>query len=141
MNSFRIRHGLALTLIVVCLGCSGERVPKLTEVEGTLTMDGQPLPEVKVTFLPDPEKENTGRQATAVTDASGRFVMMYEGPKGKVPGVSAGWNRVILKDMIAANTSRDEKPLPIRFAAKYGDVEDTPLRYEIKTGEKQTIDP
>ena len=37
------------------------RGPEFAQVEGTVTLDGQPLPEVEIQFMPDPEKSNPAR--------------------------------------------------------------------------------
>ena len=141
MKSFKNTSSLLGVLAVALLvGCSGERTPELAEVEGTLTLKGGgPLANVRVMFLPDPEEEVFGQPSSATTDANGKFVLHYDGNESK-PGAAIGWNRVMLTDILAIRSSRDENPTPRRFALKYTVAGTTDLKFEIKSGEKQTID-
>ena len=52
-------------------GC-GEDGPELGRVEGTVTMDGKPLPNASVVFVPE-----NGRPAGATTDAQGKYVLNF----------------------------------------------------------------
>lgn len=135
---FPVTYVLFVLPVILMLGCGGERIPKLGEVNGTLKLNGQPLPNVRVSFLPDPEEENSGRPSRGTTDENGQFTLFYNGDKNK-PGTSIGWNRVILTDITAINSSRDDNPIPRRFAAKYQEARTTPLKFDIKSG-SQTID-
>ncbi len=80
--------------VVVCIGCclsvicgcgSGDR-PELGKVTGVVTLDGKPLASVNVLFKPD-----IGRAAGAVTDADGRYELIY---LNGVPGCKVGPNHV-----------------------------------------------
>lgn len=65
---------------LVCLasvGC-GPDGPELGTVSGTVTMDGQPLNNVLVTFMP----EAGGRSSTGKTDSSGKYTLMRLEQKG-----------------------------------------------------------
>ncbi len=72
---------LWLVVLLATVGCSGgsETVP----VQGVVRLDGQPLPDASVQFVPD----GSGRDATATTDQQGRFVLSTVQPRdGAVPG-------------------------------------------------------
>lgn len=140
-NLILLRNAICVSACVLVLGCrGGEKIPELTQVQGTIkTVDGDVLPNIKVTFLPDPEKEVLGRPATGNTDAQGKFVLHYNGDENK-PGTAVGWNRVILLDITATETSRDPEPTFRRFHSKYLVARETDLRFEIKSGEAQTIE-
>jgi len=57
---------VAILLVALALaGCGSEFVP----VEGTVLLDGQPLADAQVLFLP----KSSGRPATGRTDAAGKF--------------------------------------------------------------------
>jgi hypothetical protein len=75
----------------------GER-PRGT-VEGVVTRDGEPLGEVEVVFLPDPEKGNFGPHAAAYTDAAGRYRLRCEALDAD--GAVVGPHRVIVRDIAA----------------------------------------
>ncbi len=69
---------LVLLAIVGCKEKSGT-VP----VQGIVKLDGQPLKDAAVQFVP----QGTGRDATATTDANGKFVMStFEPRDGAMPG-------------------------------------------------------
>jgi hypothetical protein len=68
-------------------GCSGG--PKLAPVSGVVTLDGKPYPNAVVSFQPIGGKgnENPGRGSMGLTDANGRFELLYENvQKGAVVG-------------------------------------------------------
>jgi hypothetical protein len=58
--------------VVVLAGCGGSDLPELGQVTGTVKMDGNPLAGATVTFAPE-----KGAASTAVTDASGRYELVY----------------------------------------------------------------
>ena len=73
----------ALTCLfcLTSLGC-GSGNPATAKVTGTVTVDGQPIQGAVVVFHPA-----TGRAATGVTDAAGKFALTtFEGQDGALPG-------------------------------------------------------
>jgi hypothetical protein len=73
-----------LCVSVCCLsllGCGGGGVAT-SPVSGTVTLDGQPLANVMVSFMP---KEG-GPAASSLTDASGKYSLVTAGKKGAVLG-------------------------------------------------------
>ena len=76
------RPEIVLTLIVLGLsGCSSGG-PEIAYVEGRVTMDGKPLNDATVVFVPE-----NGRPSGATTDDDGRFVLNFaQGRKGALPG-------------------------------------------------------
>jgi len=76
-----IRRLLGLLLLGVTVaglsGCGQSSGPALGQVTGTVTLDGQPLPDAMVSFYPDAG----GRSAHGVTDSSGKFLLRFTGMK------------------------------------------------------------
>ena len=74
---------IALALFLSCGGCgSGRYEFETVPVEGVVTLNGEPLPDALVTFLPE-----NGRPASGRTDDSGRYELVYlEGKPGALPG-------------------------------------------------------
>jgi len=68
----------ALLALAVVVGCGGGG----HKVEGEVTLDGKPVEEALVTFLPD----GTGEQAFGVTDSGGKFTLRTAKQKGAPPG-------------------------------------------------------
>ncbi|QDT54369.1 Bacterial Ig-like domain (group 1) [Caulifigura coniformis] len=78
----RLISAVALALLAGC--GSAETGPELVEVTGTVTMDGKPLENALVYFVPE-----SGGMSSGMTDASGKFTLMYRGKtEGAVPGMS-----------------------------------------------------
>jgi hypothetical protein len=146
--SFRIAT-LLLVGVLAC-GCSNR---KFGEVEGTITLDGKPLDEAEVTFVPDSLKGNTGNNASAITDEQGRYRLRTE--RDRADGAILGPHRVIIVDlpvipdlshiggaapMPVGQVAKAGKPKARRFPARYESLEQTPLKaIEVKAG-KQTLD-
>lgn len=81
---------LGLVGLLTLAGCGGGDLPDLGYVTGTLTLDGEPVPEVTVMFISTGTDE-AGMPVTntslAKSDQQGNFKAMY---KDGVPGVRAG---------------------------------------------------
>lgn len=71
---FPRRSGLFLLLsLLLVTGCSRPKdMPDLGRVSGRVTIDGQPLAGVIISFMPD-----KGRAAAATTDSEGRYDLVY----------------------------------------------------------------
>lgn len=64
-------------------GCSSSG-PEIAYVTGRVTMDGKPLPNATVVFIPE-----NGRPAGAATDDEGNYVLNFsQGRQGAIPGLS-----------------------------------------------------
>ena len=91
-------------LIGVCLlisGCS-ESGPEIASVKGKVTMDGKPLANAAVVFIPE-----NGRPAGARTDAEGNYELNFtQGRKGTMPG----------KNQVGASPRR-QTPVRLRRAS------------------------
>jgi len=74
---------LAMGVLLVVGGCGSSRDrPPLGKVSGTVTMDGNPLVGVVVSFSPQ-----GGRTSSGVTDANGKYELTYaHGVKGAQVG-------------------------------------------------------
>ena len=64
---------LALVSGTAILGC-GPSGPELTEVTGTVTLDGKPVPKAVISFLPSGE---TGSPSYGRTDLQGKYELGY----------------------------------------------------------------
>jgi hypothetical protein len=69
------------------LGCGRGDLPALGDVEGTITLDGQPLENVMVQF----HAEKGGRPGSGVTDKNGKYKLAYT---ADATGTKVGPNRV-----------------------------------------------
>lgn len=122
-----IALGIALALCVFS-GCGSD----IAEVKGRVTLDGQPLKDATVMFLP----AGGGRPGTAITDADGRYELLFTGTE---KGAMIGKNVVKISTYYPpmGNTGADGKTseipaCPERLPAKYHDR--TELIAEVKPG-------
>jgi len=104
-------HWAAYGGIILLAGCGG---PKVVPVSGKVTVDGKPFKDLVVTFQPLGGKgnENPGRGSSAVTDAEGKFDLVYDGTS---PGAVVGKHRVQIFTQIGsepplADDTRESDP-------------------------------
>jgi hypothetical protein len=76
-------------------GCGASPPPEYTDLTGTVTRDGKPVPGVVVTFDPAPGPAEKGTRADGLTDANGVYRLRTGTPARD--GVAAGVYRVTLK--------------------------------------------
>lgn len=86
-------------------GCGGGG-PKLARVSGVVTLDGKPYPNAVVSFQPigGKDNENPGAGSMAVTDASGRYVLRYD---GRVEGAVVGRHRVRISTLPGKGVTKE----------------------------------
>jgi hypothetical protein len=139
---------LALAL-TACFGCGPDPPP--ATVEGTLRLDGKPLDNCLITFLPEPGQEAHRPHSTGLTDQHGSYRLRRD----QQTGAAIGWHRVTVQDLSVSTGVRrrdhgtvdlemDETapPPPVRRSRvpeRYTSARDTPLRKEVKPGH-QAID-
>jgi hypothetical protein len=158
------RFGAFAVLVGLAAGCNNSTSnAQFVDVEGVVTLDGKPLPEVEVQFLPDPDKGNAGPSSSAYTDAKGHFKLHCE--QAKRDGAVVGTHRVRVIDITSVTTpanlpgmtppgplaapagqlgtakpaGQGEPAKPSRVPAAYTNAADTPIRQVLRPG-KQTID-
>jgi len=94
---------IATLLTLGSLGC-GPGGPEIARVEGTVKMDGKPLEDAAVVFIPE-----NGRPAGARTDKDGHYVLNFsEGRRGAIPGKSS----IRMTTDREASEGADGKPIP-----------------------------
>jgi hypothetical protein len=144
---------------IALAGCGGtKRVP----VAGTVTLDGNPLEDVVITFAPDAAKGNTAQISCMSPVKEGRYELQTSGTTHAESGSGAppGWYKVILRpqskrpfeqqpppvenkatkskrrEIKASLEQRSRMPRPAPknpIPAQYSTVEKTPLEVEVKT--------
>ena len=150
-----------LFLLLASLGTGCQKEQPYGLAEGTVTLDGKPLADVEVVFMPDPEKGTNGHLSVAFVDKEGHYQIANDAGR---PGAPVGFHRVCIKDMLerekagpgsviilpedtskgpAGTKAPDEtnaraagpnKPKS-RFPSAYGSAIDTPFRdIEVQEG-------
>ncbi len=141
--AFRRRQGLALAACASLVVCGCSRSVPLGQVEGTVRLDGQPIGQVMVVFVPE---DKNLPQSMGVTDDLGRFKLRCNNGRA---GAAVGQNRVTLVDAATAAVpkGREEAPPdpsqipPSRIPTVYNRATQTPLRQTVAAGSQtMTID-
>jgi len=127
--------------IVLSVACSGllglggcGEARNSAVVTGKVTVKGQPLADIGVSF--EPQGSGAGRGSFGRTDAAGQYSLNFV--DNDQPGALIGKHRVTFRDLAAAAAQEsDAGNLPkqtIRFPAKYMSEG---LEYEVKAGTNQ----
>jgi hypothetical protein len=106
--------------LALLAGCS--QGPRLGEVEGLVTLNGQPLPGAEIEFKPD-----VGRSSFAVSDAQGRYRLQFARDRhGALPG-----NHTVKIRAGDRDDARGSGPA-VEFPAEYN--EDSTLTRKVVAG-------
>lgn len=98
---------IALAVLCATVGCGRSNRPPLGLVEGTVTLDGQPLPAALVVFTP----EGPGRSAIATTDTAGHYELSF---LRDIAGANLGTHKV----RISTAGERAKEALAARYHRK-----------------------
>src|SRR5262249_14120625 len=133
------RVAAGLTVVLAAAGCGGPKT--VPEVSGTVTMGGQPLVGVVVTYYPVTEGRDGLPYAKGTTDGAGHYTLTL--PDGK-PGAVVGQSRVVVnwppRDRSDAPDKQAKRPAQPFIPVRYTVVTETPLNFEVKAGGVQVID-
>jgi hypothetical protein len=131
-------RGLALTLLVLLLGCDAG-TGTLATVRGRVSYRGIPLRTGTIVFTPDPIRGHGGLQARADIGTDGTYVLRT----GDTAGAALGWHRVTIMALEpgaqivpGAAFSIPRSLLP----DKYRDPELSGLTCEVEAGKENVID-
>jgi hypothetical protein len=120
--------GLAAFLPLAGCGSGG---PELGTVQGTVTLDGNPLPDAKIEFQP----QGDGSPSYASTDAQGRYELMYGIDK---PGAMPGEHVVRISTFrVVSESGEAPREMPERVPPTYNS--NSELIREVQAGDN-TID-
>ncbi|MCC9606036.1 DUF4198 domain-containing protein [Blastopirellula sp. JC732] len=115
-------------LLVALLGCGRGNPLGLAPVSGRVTLDGQPLADATISFIPE-----QGRPSTATTDAEGRFELTTLNPgDGALPGD----HKVTVMKYAAYDAEKPYAKLVSLVPAHYVELKTTPLTVTVpKSGD------
>lgn len=144
MRNMQASLWLGLLIGLTATGC-GKNLPALTEVEGVVLLDDEPLPHAFVQFMPQLDNFGAEYNSTAVTDDKGHFTLKCY--KDDLWGAVIGKHVVLVTDYLPPELrGRDaqekfaeyyeelkNRPIPENF----GSVIKTPLRIEV-TGDQKS---
>lgn len=137
---------LSMLVLAGLGGCSKGPVP-VAEVEGFITLDNKPLPDVRIAFYPDALKENgtEGPFSMGRSDDKGHYVLQCQDGRA---GAVIGTHKVAINDprVVIPRSGRgnDDAIAKVKIVAsrvpdRYTLAATTPLSKEVKAGAKQDI--
>jgi hypothetical protein len=134
--------GIGLPLVLLAAGCK-PTPPPITAAQGTVLLNGKPLPGAMVEFVPELKDFGAEMNSKGVTDEKGHFSLTctYKSQEG----AAVGKHRVVVTEGPAPEGTRGmdqrsqerytvyvqglkNRPIP----PTYGSVGQTPLRVEVK---------
>src|SRR6516225_9423954 len=127
--SARVGVGCALLAALVGVaGCGIKRIP----TSGTVTLDGQPMTEGVLQFIPDVSKGNNLRVSCSGPIANGRWNLVTSGMERADTGTGApvGWFKVIYTHPNEGSKAPGASAAP-KVADKYYREETTPISIEL----------
>ncbi|MBU6173318.1 MAG: carboxypeptidase regulatory-like domain-containing protein [Planctomycetes bacterium] len=101
---------LLILFTVLLLGCSSSDAPELASVTGTVMLDGKPLPNIGVVFLP----KGPGPIASGNTDSNGEFTLTTINPND---GASVGEHTVVFGAAEEGKTEFARVNVPARYTS------------------------
>lgn len=125
--------GLGLSLILAGCGSGGRLA--VVPVSGLVTLNGDPLPDASVTFIPE-----KGKPATGKTDQTGiyRLTTYTQGD-----GAVIGKHKIAISkmtDLPESNTPEELAKIKHVLPETYADPERSGLTAEVKSGQTADID-
>lgn len=137
---------IALAVVVGVSGCGRPNALGTIPVSGKVTYKNQPVEGATVSFIPDGD----GRPATAITAADGRFQLTTLDSPGAIPGSYTATVRktdiplestgpVSMEEAVKINARPPPTPKEL-IPSKYGDTSRSPLKFEVKAGQKNHFD-
>jgi len=118
---------LALSALVLAIGCSQGDMPDIGYVEGTVTLDGNPVANALVTFQPEHARPSYGR-----TDDSGHYELSYT---DDAKGATIGAHTVSISTASGGDPDQDIPASKETIPAKYN--ANTELKADVKAGDNE----
>jgi Carboxypeptidase regulatory-like domain len=127
-------------------GCARQNSLGTVPVAGKVTHKGQPVEGATISFIPDGD----GRPATAISGAGGAYSLFTLDSSGAIPGsytvvvrkmetTTQSTQPVSMEEALKLN-NRPPPPPKELLPAKYSDATKSPLKFEVKAGQSNTID-
>ena len=108
---FRLLGCVFAALPVFVLGCGSGASEYNNSVEGVVTLDGQPLGNVVVNFVPNRQSEVQAPVSSARTDEQGRFKLQCKRNGGTdEPGAVLGTHTVLVTEQTTDRKTKSDDP-------------------------------
>ncbi len=135
---------VAVVLLTTFVGCSGSKF-EFADVEGSVTLDGQPVPEAKVVYMPMASSDDgeAGPYSQGITDAEGRYTLSSVEPSPH-DGAVVGQHKIVVSTK-RAHLDPDRLDVeiidsPETIPHQYTYYKRTPLTHEVPSGGTENAD-
>lgn len=144
LNRRALAAALAAASALLIPRCA-PKPPAIVPVEGTVYLDGKPLPMAQVEFVPQLKDFGAEYNSSAVTDEKGHFVLVCA--YGQQPGAAVATHKVLVTDHVPDDmrgmsgqaqarlsgylAKLQNRPIPEPYAV----LSRTPLTVEVKPGQ------
>ncbi|MFN0199719.1 MAG: carboxypeptidase regulatory-like domain-containing protein [Planctomycetaceae bacterium] len=128
-NMYRLTLICSIVFALGCTGDAGPALPELEPVTGTVTLDGKPLGNADVFFVP----VNQGLEAIVKTNAEGVYELEIRGNKG----IAAGDYKVTIVKRVKPDGSDIDKGGGLGenlLPPKYSEIPTTELKATVPKG-------
>jgi len=125
---------MLVSLLAVAVAGCGDRGPTVVKISGTVTRGGQPVKDLSINFIPE-----KGRTSWGFSDPEGHYTLHYTRDQD---GACVGKHKVYVQyeprpsdpgEEIEMMEGRFEIPPDVKaIVEKYGDLETTPLEFDIQ---------
>ena len=147
LMNFKPRVFIILAVLATIAGCA-KQIP-VAEVTGIVKLDGKPIPNVRIMFMPDPKKGTVGPISSGLSDDQGRYKLTCEDER---EGAVIGWHKILVYNTgqnlfkTPRNGRRDDdapaekvkpKPPGPKVPEKYTASGKTPLDLEVVAGKNE----
>ena len=132
-KSLATRFGLAAVLFALAAGCSADNWVMNEQVEGTAKLDGKPVVNAVVQFVPSGDPKKQAPLSRGTTDDKGHFVLACDNKKS---GAVIGKHNVVI---LVGRGEDDGKQSESGVPNVYANLAKTPLKIEV-TADKHTYD-
>ncbi|QDT69278.1 hypothetical protein MalM25_22140 [Planctomycetes bacterium MalM25] len=131
-------------LLLAAIGCNNSKF-EFAEVQGSVTLDGQPVPEAKVVYMPVASNDDgeAGPYSQGVTDAEGRYTLKSVEPSPH-KGAVVGQHKIVVSTK-RAHLDPDKLDVeiidsPETIPRQYTYYKRTPLTFEVPSGGTEIAD-
>jgi hypothetical protein len=129
--------GISLMFLAVMSAGCGPAPPPLTEVEGIVLLDGNPLAGVLVEFMPEDEDGRRLPFSQGETDGNGRFQLRCENNQ---PGAVIGPHKVLVRRLSVRPAPDAPAPPPgVPVPLQYQSALETPLSVDVRADQHSYV--
>lgn len=108
MNRDFLLSALVLGIGISGLGCNAQTPGNVSKVQGTVTVDGKPIPNALITFKP----KHSGKNSFGRTDPGGHYTLVYS---TELSGAEIGEHDVTISNKPFPGSTKPPIIVPSKF--------------------------